>query len=107
MTTHEQRQRRRKTTKAAEVFWKYSDTILLPPVGATVDGDGVNRDIEDVLDKVREVEDATLQHAITFTVEGEDLWALRETLDELETELDSRGLDWTPDRSKVIGPVLR
>lgn len=98
MSTHEQRQRRR--AKRGTGVMHYRETIVLPPQAFDVDRESVG--LANLIDKMQEQGTVTdVQYAITVEAEAEDVWALRDLLDEWETYLASEGVNWMADRANM------
>lgn len=80
---------------------KYTDSFLLR-------GHMTLDDAERALDKVREQGTAERLEGgrrVVFTIEAPDLWEMNDILNEVEAELRSLGVDWSPKRDRVK-PVL-
>lgn len=74
----------------------YEDTLYLSD-DLTI---GTYKALDTAITGVGEVLQSTYGH-ITFRITGEDLWELRETLSDLESEVRSWGGDLTINRDKV------
>lgn len=80
---------------------KYKDSFLLR-------GHMTLDDAERAIDKVREQGAADRQgdgRRVVFTIEATDLWEMNDILAEVEDELRSLGVDWSPKKDRVT-PVL-
>jgi hypothetical protein len=63
-------------------------------------------DLVAIRDRVRERGSSDwsgLLDRLTIDVEADDLWDMREVLEDIRDELLSYGIDWTFDRSKIEG----
>lgn len=76
----------------------YIDTVKLPGTATISDAQG----IEEMLCSIGSVEAiASCPWGLRFRVEAEDLWDLRSFLVMIETDLASRGFEFTPDKERV------
>lgn len=89
------------TTLAETANFRYSDTFEL-------DGQFTLADFDDLMERLRERGESDAlrngrgsNRVIGFSVEAPDLWDLAQLVHEVELELQSRGIMYAPEKSKI------